>query len=656
MKITSKLALKQVRLNPGRSIGAISAIGISTALLITISCFASSGFAMLQNFLGEDFGDYGGFYSSLIVIPAIILGFLIFFIAVSVISNIFQVSTNQRMKEFGTLKCVGGTSKQVKETILYESIWLSLVGIPIGIILGILVGYLGVHICGNYVERMNELAKSIMMRSFELSLKFEVSRIYLILAVLFSFFTVLYAAYKPVKKASKISAIECIKGMGEINIPEKGAKQTSLFKSAEWKLADLNMKRKKYAYKPTIRSLTIGMVLILSGTSIITQVRGIEKFMNNGSKDIMVHYSSNHYDEYSKEAGCEVERYSKPIYRKDTEEITALLSDFAACEVVGVGANSSMYKAVIDEAFLAEDMKLYEDKVLESNEISVELVVFDQKTYEKVCEVAGVSVGSNILINYFAYNDNGCTKAIIPYLENLKNVTIKDGIDEINLEISGVVYKEQLSPHAFGIVHEPLRIIVPDAELRFFDWFCHPADEIAYTDYARKIMNQYFPMQTEDPYVLEGFTVQVSREDTMIKVINIAVVIANFVIYGFVILLLGIGFISVISTISTNIMVREREFAVLKSIGMTSGVLQKMLLNESLLCTVWVVITGVPFGILISYIVNLSIRKIAPVRYEIPWMLIMSSSILIIGAVSVITFICLRKIKNQNIIEVIHKE
>ncbi|MGN0413063.1 MAG: FtsX-like permease family protein, partial [Lachnospiraceae bacterium] len=121
MKVTSQLALSQIKLNRKRTLGTVFAISLSTSLVTAVMCFATSGNKMLTDFLGPDYGNYGGTYSLIIAVPALILGLLISFMSVTVISNIFAASANKRIQEFGILKCVGGTRKQIKETVIYES-------------------------------------------------------------------------------------------------------------------------------------------------------------------------------------------------------------------------------------------------------------------------------------------------------------------------------------------------------------------------------------------------------------------------------------------------------------------------------------------------------------------------------------------------------
>ena len=142
----------------------------------------------------------------------------------------------------------------------------------------------------------------------------------------------------------------------------------------------------------------------------------------------------------------------------------------------------------------------------------------------------------------------------------------------------------------------------------------------------------------------------------MIKVLNIAIVIAEVILYGFVALLLMIGIASVVSTLSTNVLSRAREFAVLKTVGMTSDGLKKMLISESIICTLKATLIGVPLGIFIPWLINLSLRKVFPVVYTVPVGIILVSVAAIFGLVVFITFCSIRKLEKQNLIETIRME
>ena len=104
----------------------------------------------------------------MLAIPALLLGLLIAAMLITVISNIFSASANKRIQEFGILKCVGATGRQIRASVIYESLWLSLTAIPLGLIAGTILGYISVKFTGHFISDTNDAAKEIIMRPFYL--------------------------------------------------------------------------------------------------------------------------------------------------------------------------------------------------------------------------------------------------------------------------------------------------------------------------------------------------------------------------------------------------------------------------------------------------------------------------------------------------------
>ncbi len=655
MRITAKLAWNQIKRNRYRTIGAIVAIILSTALTTAVFCFVTSANTMLVSFLGEGYGEYGGAYQSLLVIPAVFFVGLIFVMSVMVISNVFQASANQRMNEFGILKCVGGTIKQIKETVIFESIWLSIIGIPVGLICGVGIGFSVVQITGNFVTQMNELQQSIIMRPLTMELSFSITPWALFFSALFSFFTVLYAAYKPAKKAGNVSALSCIRGLEDTNVitevcTKKWVKDCFGFEGI---LADRNMSRNKTGFKSTIRVLALGIFLLLGAGSLVLQAQQLKAYMDPGTDDVMMSYSSNRKKHVNEMTGKTEEIFAKPIHSQAAEMVRQRLSEYGNIEIIGLGYDNATYHVDVAFEYFTEGMRQATGTSTEANiELNVDLIVLDQTSYRKLCDVAKVPVGSNILLNYYRYNNDGRLQHIVPFSEKMTEIVLKKANGDIlPVSVDAFLPESQVPAHVLALNENPIRLVVPEAELRFYDWYCNPEDELAYIQYAKSVGEEFFPTVTDDSYVKEGFTVRVSRVDTMVQVLNIAIVMAEIIIYGFVGVLLLIGLVSVTSMLSTNIMMRAREFAILKSVGMTTKGLQKMLLSESVICTLKAIVWGVPFGIVIPYMINVVIRQVVPVLYEVPWVLLMLSISGIFILIFAVTFATVYKLRRQNLIE-----
>jgi putative ABC transport system permease protein len=244
-------------------------------------------------------------------------------------------------------------------------------------------------------------------------------------------------------------------------------------------------------------------------------------------------------------------------------------------------------------------------------------------------------------------------KDVVPFKDDVTYIELVDSADNrVELKIDGMLYKEDLPENAFrSLAGDPVRVIVPEGDSRYINWYCDPSDDEKFTAFAKGVLEEKYPLLTEDTYRDLGYNVQVSRADQMIKVMNIAIILGEIILTGLIILILLMGFASVISTLSSNIRIRRREFAVLKSVGMTKNALEKMLFGESLCCILKAVVKGTAFGILIPWAINLFIRKVFAVRYELPFMYLAVGIVVVAVVVVLITKIELSKLAKQNIIE-----
>ncbi len=656
MKATSGIALRQIKINRKRSIGTVLAIALSTTIVTALMCFATSANHMLTGFLGDDYGDYSAAYTLMIVVPVGLLSLLIAFMSVTCISNIFAASANKRIQEFGIVKCVGGTKKQIKEMVVFEGLWLSALGIPLGLLMGTLVGFMGVGITSHYVDVFNNLSRSIIMRPFEASLSFHISGWTYLFASLVSMAIVIGSAGKPAKAVSKLPVISCIKGLGTNERANVGKNISSsgfvekIF-GYEGTIGLINLTRNKAGYKASVRSLTLGLVLFIMLGGLTSQAQNFTEWMTPSSKEMMVDYSSV-IDYEIMPDGSEKETCRVPIYSDTYNEICDKLNDFDDNEVYGIGNDSVSYRGFIDEEYINEELYSVDGLVDADGFRKISIISADDAFYEKLCDRANAPIGSNLLINTFGYNDQGAWKTFVPYKNNTDRIVIID--DEgsrTDLYIGGILTKENIPETGFGeAMPDSLRIVVPNAKARYFDWYSATHDEEGFNKYARSIMDEYYPILTEDSYVEQGYTVRISRVDNMVKALNMAFVLAEFVMYGFVILLMFIGFASVISTMIINIRIRSREFDVLRSVGMTGKSLRKMVYCESLFCLLKAILPGLTFGLLIPWGVNLAIRRAFPILFHIPWRNIIFGILLVTVTVMCITYVEMGRERDRNII------
>lgn len=664
MKITAKLAKNQLKVNRSRTIWTLLAIVMSTALTTAVCSFIASGNAMLKEFLGDQYGEYGGTYLGLLLIPAVIFGFLIMAMSVTVISNVFRISAQERISQFGVMKCTGATAKQIKDTIMYESIFLCVMGLPAGIIVGVVLAFLAVCVANHFLDDLASLAH-IMIQEITLTLHFVFSWQAILFSAIFSFLTVLYSAWRPAYKTAKVSAIQCIHGTSTIKMDEKQLKNRKLVQKIfgfEGTLADKNLKRNHRNFKATVIALSVGIILFISLGGLSKQAEGIQKFMDPGiDETVIAEYISGYSDDMNEKTGREETTFLHPISSELGNQITQKLEEHENTKIWGIGNDIQTYYTILSKEQVNQEMReAYEEEDEEEKEeyeFPVEIITIDEKNYESLCEKAGVSVGSTVLLNHYRYNDFGHEVDLEPFSSSMTELEIRraDGSTS-KVSVDGMLVLDQIPAELIYFGCNPVRLVVPEASVRGYSWYSKPEDEKAFMEYANDLLEKEFPNNSDASYMEEGFSTRVYKMDEYMKVMNIAISLVTVFMYSFVALLMLIGLTNVISTLSTNVMMRAKEFAVLKSVGMTPESLRRMLGFESILCSIKALSVGVPIGIVITIFINIPIRIMYPITYQVPWLSIGLCILVVFLITYGTTKYAVHKLAHQNIIEAIRSE
>ena len=200
-----------------------------------------------------------------ILISVIMIG------SILVIYNSFAISVSERKKQFGMLSSIGATKKQIKKSVIYEGAILGSIGIPLGIISGIL----GIGITLNIV---NNLLKPMFLESMtNISLHLIVSWQAIVIATVLIAITIYLSVVIPTKRASKISPIEAIRGNNEIKMKAKKLKTPKIFRKLfgiEGEMALKNLKRSRKKYRTTVISLMISIILFISVSGFVGYMYG----------------------------------------------------------------------------------------------------------------------------------------------------------------------------------------------------------------------------------------------------------------------------------------------------------------------------------------------------------------------------------------------
>jgi putative ABC transport system permease protein len=640
----------------------IIGIILSTALITAVCSFAASGNALVVDILGEGYGDYGGTLTALLLIPVGILSAIIVSMSVIVISNAFRVSAGERTAQFGTLKSVGATKRQITATVMYESILLSVVGIPIGIIIGLILAFTGVQVANYVLSELNSLIH-LMMNELIIVIDFVITWQALIAAALISFFTVLFSAWLPARKAARIASIESIRVANEIKIEAKQIRTSHFVEKLfgfEGTLAAKNIKRNKRNFRASVVSLTIGIVLFINLSAISKQANLIENMIYpDVNATVMVDYSSLRSFLINETTGREETIMVAPINSEVADTITERLRKYEDTTIFGAGVDMNTYRAIVPKEMISPEMleAFFYPEEKQVYEVSAEIITVDRENYAALCKKAGVPIGSNILLNHYSYNDNGKVVSFPPFLlEGNDLQLIKADGSILEIPVHCVLTQKDIPNELLPPNTQIVRVIVPQGDMREYTWYSDPADIDGFIDYANVIMGDVFPQGQESTYMEAGFNTRVFEIRDYMKVMNIAIILAKVFVYSFVALLMLIGLTNVISTMSTNVRMRSQEFAVLKSVGMTHNGLKRMLNLESIMCSAKSLIIGLPLAILLTYLINIPIRAMFPVPYQFPWIAVVWCIVIIFA----ITWVTMRysaaRLRGKNIIETIRLE
>lgn len=620
-------------------------------------------------------GSFGfdGFDAALSSFVAIIIS-LIIFGSVSLIYNAFSISVSERTKLFGLLSSIGATKRQLRRMVFFEALTVSTIGIPIGIITGI--GGIGITLL--FVgERFAGLA------NFPLPMKTKVSFISIVVAAVIALITVLISAYIPSKRATKVSAVEAIRQSSDIKEtkkPIKTSKITYKLFGLSGVLASKHYKRNKKRYRSTVVSLFMSIVLFVSASAFtdyltLSATRG---FSDNGY-DLHLFCDESDFKNISKNEllailsskesvrdGAYVQRIP---FRCDIDK-KYLSKEYIALE------QDSVYSVVmfIDDMSFKELLKTYklsEEEFLDPDKpLAVSLdgnFVFDSEK--------GRYVNISVLSADTFETDVSVEKTIEGYYlsneyENEKGEIIckflKDGTKDeiIELPQSEVVrkvplysgktiyeklfYVEQNNIGVVMIYPESLKTkVLPDynfsrCSYQFF--FTSDNHSLSYKEMEKELVSFGLSGNTFQDYAAD---METSR--------NIIFIIRVFS-YGFIVLISLIAAANVFNTITTNIALRRREFAMLKSVGMTKKGFNKMMAFECLLYGSRALIFGIPVSIAITFLIYLAAMNALEINFHLPIFAIGISMLSVFAVVFSTMIYAMRKIKKDNPIDALKNE
>lgn len=620
-----------------------------------------------------------GSFKALFTVAAVV-ALIIILTSVYCIKNSFNISITEKIRQYGMLASVGATRRQIKSSVKTEAAMLGVVGIPVGTMSGILAALV-------LVKVVNALSAGWL----NFALSFHTSLPALILAVILSIATIYFSATGSARRAAKVTPLEAIRNTKEIKIKSAKLKTPAII-GRIWGIGGIisykNIKRNNKKYRTTVTS-----IVICSVTFIV-----ISYFMSMAFSMVGMSYASTDYN-----IGINMS-YKKDI---DIEKLTKLVSGIEGVDdyLVGAGYDFDVDKPEYTKEYGEYCGQLYDD----SEDVSQEflITVLDNKSYDKYASDAGIKneatgailvnkgtfdvynekslkyvkkemelykykAGDTIECGYNVYDDassddnavEGDTESSVDDNNGyVDEETINNGVRKtVDVTIAGVTDKVPIGYKGYGNTtlmfmnqkgFESLWADGRSNELkqRFMSYSAYVVAENA-DDYQ-----DTFEKETEGNPEYSQISFYVSNLDKQMRDEKSLFTLLGVFAYGLIVVIALIGITNIINTLSTGMELRSREFATLRSIGMTDKQFAGMVRLESVFISVKALVIGVPLGILISYLLCVMMNRMDnAIIYEPPYKAIILCIVVVIMLIYAIMKLSMTKLRHNNIIETIKNE
>lgn len=558
-----------------------------------------------------------------------IVTLIIIITSVYCIKNSFDISITEKTKQYGMLRSVGATGKQIKRNVLYEAFILGIIGIPIGILSGLLASFI-----------LIQVSNHLLGATIQIRLIFSISFISIIISILLSILTIYLSARKSARRASKISPITAIRNSGDIKIKSKKLKTPKYIKSIfgiGGVVSYKNLKRSRKKYRTTVISIIICVSVFIALYSFVNLAfRFIKVEMGEISYNINVNmYLTNDKDKYITEIVelDNIKRYSVDKY----------------------------YNFYVDESYINESYKKFADTY--KNQAYISLISISDSEYRDYLKKLNLSYNDakdkGILVNNSIINtsENEEQKKIETNMLNVKDGDKLDGniiiyTDEkddkkVSQNID-IVKTTDIRPLGLENIYMYPIIIVNENYVTGIE--TNSVDIFIDSDNPDKLQDEIEKILSTEEYNLNNMAKSAREMNSLYTLIAIF-------LYGFIAVIALIGITNIFNTITTNMELRSREFATLKSVGMTKKEFNRMIRLESFFYGMKSLLIGLPIGIFLSYLIFKALTSgTLVIKYELPW----GGIIISVLAVFILIFFIMRysinKINKQNVIETIRNE
>ncbi len=578
---------------------------------------------------------------------ALILIAIIMFGSVSLIYNAFSISVNERTQQFGILASIGATRRQLRWSVLTEGLFLGAVGIPLGILAGIAGMGVTFFFVGDTISRLLRDDSTVRLT---LSCSVEA----LLASALIALLTIMISAWLPARRSLKRSAIETIRQSGEIRLRAKQVKTSRLTQKLfglEGMIASKNYKRSRNRYRATVISLFISIVLFISTSSFCSY---LERSADAVYKDYEFNLTGS----------------INPGDEEDAPSIETIRQELLTVENI---SKLCFYKNVYAEVYADTDSLTPEYRKLagetatetdgEQTRLGILVTFLDDAVFREFLEDNGISPAGYWLPDQ--------PKAVL--VDNINYYDSKDGRYHISSAFSsgkqmeltlitdsgqtGLVCDTGPNAHpsmcdfttsmpALYLPYSQKEHLFPDdgAAGNAFDF------TVVCSEHAETCTNVGRILRAQNcQFYVTDLAAATESEQMTIFIIDVFS-------YGFIALISLIAAANVFNTISTNILLRSREFAMLRSVGLEPRGMMRMMNFECLLYGFKGLMYGLPTALLITWLIFKAVSDGVEFPFYIPWL----SLAIAIGSVFAVVFAtmlyAMNKVRKENTADALKTE
>lgn len=563
---------------------------------------------------------------------AVIIIIIVMLASVFVIRNSFAISITEKTSMYGMLASIGATKRQIRRNVLFEGFILGLIGIPLGILLGLGVNAILIAILNSVLGDMLNGATFV----------FVTPTIPIICAIVLSAVTIFCSSFFIALRASRIPPLVAIRGNKDIKVKNNKSYRTSKLTKKLFgvggEIASKSLKRSRKKYRTTVISIVVSVAMFIV----------VSAFLDYGMT-----YTEHYYGKTD---------YSYMVSGIDTKQAQTIEKMPEIDNYLTVGLQYGHVSADVPVNECGENF-LY-DNADGTKSFSVEFLEFEHDTFVKICrelELDYNKVKGGVLVYSQVTPDNSesgnsskpmklfgktaPTKFIVYGNELIAGkLKVSSVFDEIPKSADSVIGEGTIFGQ--GLIIGEQGVISP----QLGEHECY-ITLYANTSNHTSLTNRIESMEGADD------SIYIFDYEENVRQFNAIMLIVGIFVYGFIGVISLIGLTNIFNTISTNMQLRSKEFASLKSIGMTKKEFNRMIRLESLMYGIKSLIIGIPLGVLgVFAIFSAFSRGNVPMSFVFPWKAILISIAAVIIVVWLIMKYSISKVNKQNIIETIRND